>query len=84
MLHYGQTVFDGYKAFRGLDGVARIFRPDMNAQRLHQSCQRLCIPIMDAGELSEIMIQATRQLIQLDHSWMPSIMASSTGKATLL
>jgi branched-chain amino acid aminotransferase len=72
MLHYGQTVFDGYKAFRGLDGVARIFRPDMNAQRLHQSCQRLCIPIMDAEELSEIMIQATRQLIQLDHSWMPS------------
>lgn len=72
MLHYGQTVFDGYKAFRGQDGVARIFRPEMNAQRLHQSCQRLCIPIMDAGELSEIMIQATRQLIELDHNWMPS------------
>ncbi len=72
MLHYGQTVFDGYKAFRGLDGVARIFRPDMNAQRLHQSCQRLCIPIMDAGELCDIMIQATRQLIELDHAWLPS------------
>ena len=72
MLHYGQTVFDGYKAFRGLDGVARIFRPDMNAQRLHQSCQRLCIPIMDADELSEIMIQATRQLIELDRDWLPS------------
>ena len=34
MLHYGQTVFDGYKVFRGLDGEARIFRPDMNARRL--------------------------------------------------
>ena len=44
MLHYGQTVFDGYKAFRGGDGQARIFRPQRNAQRLHDSCQRLCIP----------------------------------------
>jgi branched-chain amino acid aminotransferase len=72
MLHYGQTVFDGYKAFRGLDGVARIFRPDMNARRLHGSCERLCIPVMAAEELSEIMIEATRQLIALDHGWMPS------------
>jgi len=72
MLHYGQTVFDGYKAFRGLDGVARIFRPDMNARRLHDSCERLCIPIMPVEELSQIMIEATRQLITLDHDWMPS------------
>ena len=72
MLHYGQTVFDGYKAFRGVDGEARIFRPDMNARRLYDSCQRLCIPIMAVAELSEIMIEATRELIALDHEWMPS------------
>ncbi|MES9958668.1 MAG: hypothetical protein ABW086_16615, partial [Sedimenticola sp.] len=72
MLHYGQTVFDGYKVFRGQDGVARIFRPDMNARRLHNSCRRLCIPIMDVEELTEIMLQATRQLIKLDHAWLPS------------
>jgi branched-chain amino acid aminotransferase len=72
MLHYGQTVFDGYKAFRGVDGEARIFRPDMNARRLHDSCRRLCIPIMTVEELSEIMIEATRELIALDHDWMPS------------
>ncbi len=72
MLHYGQTVFDGYKAFRGEDGVARIFRPDMNARRLHNSCQRLCIPIMSCDELSDIMIRATRELIELDHAWLPS------------
>ena len=72
MLHYGQTVFDGYKAFRGVDGEARIFRPDMNARRLHDSCQRLCIPIMSVEDLSQIMIEATRQLITLDHDWMPS------------
>jgi len=72
MLHYGQTVFDGYKVFRGEDGQARIFRPERNAQRLHDSCERLCIPIMPAEELNEIMIQATRQLIELDHQWIPS------------
>ncbi len=71
MLHYGQTVFDGYKAFRGVDGEVRIFRPDMNAKRLHDSCRRLCIPIMDEAELSDIMIQATRQLIELDQDWIP-------------
>jgi len=38
MLHYGQTVFDGYKVYRGQDGEARIFRPQMNAKRLHDSC----------------------------------------------
>lgn len=72
MLHYGQTVFDGYKAFRGLDSEVRIFRPEMNARRLHDSCRRLCIPIMDVEELSDIMIQATRQLIELDQEWIPS------------
>jgi branched-chain amino acid aminotransferase len=72
MLHYGQTVFDGYKAFRGEDGQARIFRPERNAQRLHDSCERLCIPIMPVDELSEIMLQATRQLLELDYAWMPT------------
>jgi branched-chain amino acid aminotransferase len=72
MLHYGQTVFDGYKVFRGEDGQARIFRPERNAARLHDSCQRLCIPIMPVDELTEIMIQATRELIELDHAWIPS------------
>jgi branched-chain amino acid aminotransferase len=72
MLHYGQTVFDGYKAFRGEDGQARIFRPERNASRLHDSCERLCIPIMPVDELTDIMLQATRELIELDHAWMPS------------
>ncbi len=71
MLHYGQTVFDGYKAFRGVDGEARIFRPEMNARRLYQSCQRLCIPVMPLDELQQIMIEATRKLIEIDHAWIP-------------
>ncbi|MCZ6842305.1 MAG: branched-chain amino acid aminotransferase [SAR324 cluster bacterium] len=71
MLHYGQTVFEGYKVFRTVDGDALIFRPDMNAKRLHNSCQRLCIPIMELGALTKLLIESTRELIQLDHAWIP-------------
>jgi branched-chain amino acid aminotransferase len=66
-LHYGQSVFEGLKAFRGGDGVIRVFRPDMNAKRLNGSCQRLCIPILDR----EIVLEAIRQLVQLDQDWIP-------------
>ncbi|MCZ6474123.1 MAG: branched-chain amino acid aminotransferase [SAR324 cluster bacterium] len=71
MLHYGQTVFEGYKVFRTVDGDALIFRPDMNAKRLHNSCQRLCIPIMELEALTKLLIESTRELIQLDHAWIP-------------
>ncbi len=77
MLHYGQTVFDGFKAFRGADGDARLFRPERNAQRLYDSCQRLCIPIMPANELREILLNATRELIMLDHAWVPKARGQS-------
>ncbi len=72
MLHYGQTVFDGYKAFRGVDGEVRLFRPEMNAKRLYESCRRLCIPVMQADEMRELLINATCELIRLDHEWIPS------------
>ena len=77
MLHYGQTVFDGYKVFRGVDGVARAFRPERNAQRLYDSCRRLCIPVADAGEFIDLLLNATRKLIELDHAWIPSAWGQS-------
>jgi branched-chain amino acid aminotransferase len=42
VLHYAQAVFDGLKAFRGRDGMIRVFRPDRHAQRLVKSSERLC------------------------------------------
>ncbi len=71
MLHYGQTVFDGFKAFRGPDGFAQIFRPDMNARRLHESCRRLCIPIMEPEELTRLLVEAAKALVRLDQAWIP-------------
>jgi len=66
-LHYGQSVFEGLKAFMGADGRARVFRPDMNARRLENSCQRLCIPAIPRGVFEE----GIRLLIELDHAWIP-------------
>lgn len=43
-LHYGQSCFEGLKAFRGADGIVRIFRPDENAKRMVKSADRLMIP----------------------------------------
>src|SRR6476620_9557956 len=48
VLHYGQAVFDGLKAFRGADGTIRLFRAQRHAERLNKSCAALCIPPLDA------------------------------------
>ncbi|MFT5116296.1 MAG: branched-chain amino acid aminotransferase [Parasphingorhabdus sp.] len=66
-LHYGQSVFEGLKAFKGKDGKARIFRADRNANRLINSCQRLCIPTID----EELFLQAIDALIKVDSQWIP-------------
>jgi len=67
-LHYGQAVFEGLKAYRGSDGVARIFRPDKNAERLLRSCERLCIPNVEP----DVFIEAIDRLVALDQAWIPS------------
>jgi branched-chain amino acid aminotransferase len=67
-LHYGQSVFEGLKAFRGVDGQARLFRPDRNARRLRDSCERLCIPLPD----EEVLLSAIDHLVRMDHHWIPS------------
>jgi len=66
-LHYGQTAFEGLKAFRGQDENIRIFRPDMNAKRLQRSCERLCIPPIE----EQVFLSAVDALTRLDHAWIP-------------
>ena len=43
-LHYGQSVFEGMKAYRAVDGRILLFRPEKNMARLNVSNDRLCIP----------------------------------------
>jgi len=66
-LHYGQSVFEGLKAFLGQDEVVRIFRPDRNAKRFISSCERLCIPTIS----EDTFIDAIESLVALDLDWIP-------------
>ena len=48
-LHYGQTIFEGMKAFRTEDGRIHIFRPDRHYERLVRTAERMCMPTPPAG-----------------------------------
>ncbi|HKL17417.1 MAG TPA: branched-chain amino acid aminotransferase [Halalkalibaculum sp.] len=66
-LHYGQSVFEGTKAYY-IDGeTVNLFRPEKNYERMVNSCERLCIPKIDR----ETFLEGIRQLVKLDHKWVP-------------
>ncbi|SHJ15463.1 branched-chain amino acid aminotransferase [Roseomonas rosea] len=73
VLHYGQAVFDGLKAFRGPDGKIRLFRAERHARRLNKSCAALCIPEMDA----DLVRRSFEAIVGVDHEWVPSAPGTS-------
>lgn len=73
VFHYGQTVFEGMKAYLTKDEEVLLFRPDQNFKRLNNSNDRLCIPHID----EEIALEALKQLIKLDRDWIPSAPGTS-------
>ncbi|WP_134704261.1 branched-chain amino acid aminotransferase [Ammoniphilus sp. YIM 78166] len=68
VFHYGQTVFEGLKAYRTKDNRILLFRPEQNMKRLNHSNERLCIPAIP----EEFMIHALKELVKLDQEWVPS------------
>ncbi|MEB3103527.1 branched-chain amino acid aminotransferase [Ferviditalea candida] len=68
VFHYGQTVFEGLKAYRTADQRLLLFRPQKNFRRLNQSSARLSIPSID----EELALHALKQLILIDQDWIPS------------
>jgi len=66
-LHYGQTIFEGLKAFRTVQGGINVFRPDMNAKRLNNSAHRLVMP--DYSEYK--FIDAIHDLVKIDEKFIP-------------
>lgn len=72
-LHYGQTLFEGIKAFKHDDGEIYIFRPDQNASRLNHSAEVLCMPQI----AEDIQLDALQRLIDVERDWCPSIPQSS-------
>lgn len=67
-LHYGLECFEGLKAFKGDDGHVRLFRPELNMQRLAKSCTRLTLPAADPAELQ----RAIADLVRVDKDWIPA------------
>ena len=73
ILHYAQAIFEGLKAYHGVDGKIRLFRPDMNAQRLNASAERLCMPTIDPS----FFIEAVKTLVKLEKDWVPQAEGAS-------
>ncbi|MFZ1200597.1 MAG: branched-chain amino acid aminotransferase, partial [Desulfobacterales bacterium] len=67
VLHYGQGVFEGLKAYRTQKGGVQLFRPLENARRLNRSARRLCIPEVD----EQGFLKALKQLIDIERQWVP-------------
>ena len=67
ILHYGQEVFEGLKAYRGKDGGIYLFRPRENFKRLNRSSVRLCMPEVDV----DLVMEGLRELVLLDRDWVP-------------
>ena len=67
VFHYGQEMFEGLKAYRGADGKARLFRPDMNAKRANKSNERLCIPEIP----EDVFVEAIKAVVKVDEDWIP-------------
>ena len=72
VFHYGQEMFEGMKAYYGVDGKIRHFRPDMNAKRANNSNRRLCIP-----EVQEDFVQAVSEIVRVDADWVPKAEGTS-------
>jgi branched-chain amino acid aminotransferase len=68
VLHYGQAIFEGLKAYRQPDGSIASFRPDVNAARFQNSAERLAMPKLP----EEIFLESLRELIVVDERWVPT------------
>jgi branched-chain amino acid aminotransferase len=66
-LHYGQSIFEGMKAYRNELGEVLLFRPDANQKRLNESAERMCIPPLP----EEIFMEGLMTLLDLDRNWIP-------------
>jgi branched-chain amino acid aminotransferase len=66
-LHYGQSIFEGLKAYRRPDDSVALFRPDANAARFQRSAARLAMPELPV----DVFVQACANLVRQDLAWVP-------------
>lgn len=68
VFHYGQTIFEGLKAYKSADGSIRLFRPRDNFARMNRSNDRMSVPELDIDRA----VEALERLIEVDADWIPT------------
>ncbi len=74
VLQYAQTVFEGLKAYTTQDGRIVMFRPDLNADRMMDSCKRLEIPILP----KELFIEGVEKVVKANEAYVPPYGSGAT------
>lgn len=72
-LHYGQSIFEGMKATKKLDGTPCFLRPAMHSDRMNASAERMCMPTIP----EDLFLQALHELVDLDKGWIPPAVGSA-------
>jgi branched-chain amino acid aminotransferase len=67
ILHYGQAIFEGLKAYRGKDDKIYLFRPTDNLKRMNVSAARMCMPGIPVDDV----LTAMKKLVAIDEDWVP-------------
>src|SRR5699024_10254770 len=73
IFHYGQTIFEGLKAYATDDGNINLFRPQSNFKRLNKSNERMVIPPVD----ETFAFTALKKLIEVEKDWVPTAEGTS-------
>ena len=72
-IHYGQSIFEGLKAFKNDQNEALVFRPIDNWKRMNISAERMCMPYLP----EDIFMEGMSALMGLDRAWIPTAEGSS-------
>lgn len=67
VLHYGQSIFEGLKAYRSAEGGVNLFRPQANIARMNRSAHRMCMPKLP----EDLFLEALVELVHQDIDWVP-------------
>ncbi len=73
VLHYGQAMFEGLKAYKSPEGKTLLFRPKDNFKRMNSSARRLCMPEIDVDTAFEGLLE----LLRVEEAWIPAAPGTS-------
>ena len=68
-IHYGQSIFEGLKAYKDSNNRVTIFRPHDNFKRMNISAERMMMPQLS----EEIFMDGLRELLHMDRNWVPDV-----------